>query len=230
MAYTNIKNIHFASNLQVDKILGTFTGTLTSPSPSASPETTLISVSTGIVDTVFFKGIYSIDGGTTWNDFENKNYDLPPSTFFAYLQIYGRFNVANGNMDIIANNYTFLTTPTAYTIIYKVALIGSPDTGAITPQPIGSNIYFNSNYNYQKIYLDHSESISISTSQTFTIAHNLGYIPKIRSFIKTSTNVVLETFNYLHDISIDEDNVYITLWGGISGINGTLYVRIYYDS
>lgn len=239
MGYKNIQHIHFASNLQIDKIVGTYTGSFTSTAPTSGNTVTndTTTVDTTIEASLFFQGIYSIDGGTTWNDFENSIYDTAVGhVLFPYFSVSASHDSTNGLITIVADNYYnfYTSSGVEYTVMYKIAIIAAPDTGVIEPQPVGSPIWFNSNYNYQKILSDNTDSVYLpagGSEQTFTYAHNLGYIPKIRTFFKTSAGVMYELANYTAGAAIDTDNVYVTMFPKLVGdITGTLYTRIYYDS
>ena len=234
----NVLNAQFLSSIKIDQILGTYTGSFISTAPTAGGFSTTDTaiITTNIADTTFFQGIYSIDNGTTWNDFCNQQLILPPDIFFPFLTVTGKST--SNTFTVKSNNfYNYNTsTGTQYTVLYKVCLIAKPNQGTITPQSIGTNTFFKSKFNYQKIAVDGSNSVSIgsSGSGTFTIAHSLGYIPKIRPFFQlnsdSSMNELVNSNLGTPDISIDNNNVYITLNAPIAGLVGTLYTRVYYDA
>lgn len=234
----NALNAKFASFIPIDKIIGTYTGSFVSPAPTSGggTTTTTFPITTNIPTSTFFQGIYSIDNGVTWNDFCNNQLVLPPGIFFPFFSVIGK-STANTMTIKAINNYNYNTSSSSsYTVLFKVALIARPDQGIITPQPIGTNTFFNSKYNYQKILSDTINNITISSgSQSFTIPHNLGYIPKIRPFIfsniDSSMNEAVNSFLGRPDIKIDTNNVYFTFNAPFTGwTTGKLYMRIYYDN
>jgi len=234
----DIAKTNFLSSLEVDKILGTYTGSFTSTQPSATPpaKTTVTeSITTNIADTTFFQGIFSIDGGTTWNDF---GYNKFP------LQVFGLSQ--SGTFKIIAiNSHSFINpgSDSAYTVSYKVALIAKPSQGTISPQPIGSISFFKSSLNYQKILSDTSQNASVASGSTGTLTfnHTLGAIPKVRSFIEgsnpgfgtgmyelcTMDNYGIGCINVTESTSSVLVNIDNTPYAGT--IAGAVYMRIYYD-
>ncbi len=230
----NARGAQFASFLKVDKIIGTYTGSFFSPAPTSGGSgstTASVSITTNIATPSFFQGIYSIDGGATWNDFTTQLYVLPPAIFFPYFSLAGK-STAN-TFTITATNYYNYNTSSAssYIVLYKVALIAQPHQGIITPQPIGTNTFFDSRENYQKILLDNQTAISIGSlgSASYTIAHNLGYIPKVRLFIFNNADSSISELNQTDAVSLSTTNVFVNYSAPLSGITGTLYTRVYYD-
>ena len=228
---------NFASFIQIDKIIGTFSGSFVSTQPSVgTPTTTVVNpITTNISDYTFFQGIFSIDGGTTWNDF---GYNKFP------LQILGLSQPNTFNI-IAVNKHSYVNpgSDSAYTVQFKVALIAKPGQGIITPQLISGKVFFNSNFNYQKILSDTSQPLSITAGNigTLTFPHSLGYIPKVRTFIYTTilsfgTGLYeltsMDNYGYgCINVSEDTTNVNINIdntpYSGT--VSGTVFARIYYD-
>jgi hypothetical protein len=235
----NPRNAAFMSNLGVDQILGTYTGSFVVPAAGSGPGsiTATDSKTTNITSPTFFQGIYSIDGGTTWNDFCNQQMVLPPGIFFPFLVVTGK-SIAN-TMTIKAINYYNYNTSSssAYTVMYKVALLAMPGQGVVNPQPIGTATFFDSRSNYQKILLTDAAPISLAAggTGTVTVTHNLGYVPKIRPFMylssDSSINELVNSGLGTHEITVDTSNVVYTLNAPlVGGLAGTLYTRIYFDN
>lgn len=229
----NALEAQFASFLQIDKIIGTYTGSFVSTAPTSVGGSTTVSepITTNITIPTFFQGIYSIDNGTTWNDFCNKQYILPPGIFFPFFTVTGK-STANTMTITAVNFYNYNTsTGTAYTVLYKVALIAQPNQGIITPQPIGTDIFFDSRENYQKILLDDETPVSIGSlgSASYTIPHNLEYIPKVRLFIFNNADSSMSELDQADAVSLSTTDVFVTYNAPLGGIVGTLYTRVYYD-
>lgn len=242
----NIDNVAFASSYEVDKILGTFEGSFSAPSGTV----TYNSIATLITESTFFQGIYSVDAGTTWNDFNT----VIDSSGTNNLDVSGR---SNANTFVIrADNQTSGGGAVTYTVKYKVALIAKYNQGNVTPQPIGANIVFDTRLNYQKIFSDTSRSLTLAnlSNNRETFNHALGYVPKVRSFLETTSSFaslpagMYETGYFARKVlsagpTIDgnsassgvlsnSSNTYAELHnqGGAGSLTCTLFMRIYYDA
>jgi hypothetical protein len=194
MPIANPQDANFISSIPIDKILGTYTGTMNvaAPTSGSNPKETIVNIPTNINETTFFQGIFSWDNGVTWNDFNSQTPDYTggyygPQTcdMFALSQ--------SGNLKLVGQSWFNYNTSTgiARTILYKVAIIAKPNTGSVTPQPLGAQTEFNSNYNYQKIYKDEYIDGTFGTYPgvlNFDFTHNLGYVPMVRIFIEFKTS------------------------------------------
>lgn len=230
-----IKKIRFYSALRVDQVIGTFEGSFT-----IAAATTMIFQQTASVDLptkfgkpTFFVGIYSIDGGVTWNDFTNIY--LMSGFLFPLFEAHGK-STAN-QMTIIANNYyDSITGSVPYTVQYKVALIAPPGMGAINPLKVGAKRYFYSGYNYQKIFKDNVQDVSVASlaQGVYGINHGLGYIPKIRQFYyRNSDQAIVQLFTDITgtgEVTISTTGITDTLNAPLAGLSGKLYTRVYYDA
>lgn len=207
-------------------LVGSFSGTL--PVATAAPSTVSVSsatLPTNFGDTVFVVGVYSPDSGSTWNGMEAETAhpgNLGTLTVYAQsraddIQIIARNSRASG----AGSN-----APT-YNVLYKVMMIAKPDQGIIQPLPIGSNVYFDSRKNYQKIALDDIRTIS-GTNTTTTIPHGLGYIPRIRVFYETGGALRQRGAVSESVVWLDTSNVYIYTAGTVSGYK--LYTRVYHEA
>jgi hypothetical protein len=125
---------------------------------------------------------------------------------------------------------------------YKVVFFAKPNQGAITPLATGEILRYSSKFNYQKIYKQGTASPGA------TIAHNLGYVPKVRAWYVPSSNntplIVQVPANCLATPdwwngnggvtfpNIDSTNAYLgqPLDSGSSNVPGTWIYRIYLDS
>lgn len=247
----HVQDVAFSSSIPTDLILGTYTGSVVAPAPAAIPFTktsTSVTISTSIAEKTFFQGIFSTDGGVTWIDFNGQipNNTNPATVALQTQMMYGR-SVA-GSLILTADNYSyfngFITTVAAYTFLYKVVIFASPDQGDVTAQNVINPLNFDSRYNYQKISRDSVFPFSFPAGGTSSanIVHNLGYIPKVRSFVDNFSylpgNISLYDFGYFMSeylifqmyISTTTLTYFIDNTAGVSPITGTLYTRIYYDN
>lgn len=247
---SNVANVAFASSIPMDLILGTYTGSLASPAPAASPftkTTASVTITTNIAEKTFFQGIFSTDGGTTWLDFNAQipNTTNPTNIALQTQMMYGYSQA--GSLVLSADNWSYYngttTTSAAYTFLYKVVIFALPGQGNVTPQPVVNPLNFSTKYNYQKIARDSGPaaiSLGIGTT-TVNVTHNLGYIPKIRHYIDNFSFAAtsnLYDFGYfasnytLFNCSIDTTKVsyFFDNSGGAGPMTFNLYTRIYYDS
>jgi len=181
-------------NYNADKIIGIFTGSLSVPATS-SGDTVAYAESmhtTGFGESVFTQGIYSIDGGTTWND---DNTTIPylggaaPSFQTLDVSSFSRTN----EVGIATNNwYNFVAgAGTAYTILYKIFCIAKSNQGDITPQLTDYPLNYSSSDNYLKIRLDDIYETTITgVTSTYIIPHTIGYEPTVRAYVEHSNGEI----------------------------------------
>ncbi len=245
----NVADVAFASSIPTDLILGTFTGSLSSPATATTlfPDktTTSVVIPTSISEKTFFQGVFSTDGGTSWVDF-NGNKSVLLGTF-ANLQTQFMYGVSSaGALTLYADNWNRTSngvnyTASAYTFMYKVVLFAMPGQGDITPQTVTQQRNFSSFTNYQKIFLDSTYTFDVPIANTsLVITHGLGYIPKMRTYVNDfsyHTSTGLYDFGYfmstyvIFQITITNDTITYTMdnSGGGAHLTGTLYTRIYYQ-
>lgn len=245
----NISQIAFTSLIPTDLILGTYTGSLLSTAPTATlfpaKTTSSATIATGIPEKTFFQGVFSTDNGVTWVDF-NSNKVLTLGTF-ANLQTQMMYGVSQaGTLTLNADNWNQTAngssyTANAYTFLYKVVLFAMPGQGNVTPQLVGQATNFNAKYNYQKIFRDSKFDFNLPIGTTSSvITHNLGYIPKIRTYVNDlsfHTSTGLYDFGYfisqytIFQITITTTKItyFIDNSSGATNMTGTMYTRIYYD-
>ena len=240
---SNPDNALFYSATQIDQIIGTFTNTVSLSAPTSGGGYTAVTDSKahGFGDSTYFQGIFTTNGGTTWNDFGAQT---PNGTQFQTVDVEAMINSTNCNV-YLTNYYDYVhSRGTAYTATYKIYLIAKNTMAQpITPLSINSNTYFNSANNYQKIFTQGTVPISVSggsTGSTATITHNLGVIPKIRAFFNSS-NQIFSLNQYVVPPAIEAPiEAHITTSTlvfytdqsgfGASGVSGNIEYRIYYDS
>lgn len=245
----NIDQVAWTSLVQSDLILGTFTGSVAVPAPTTAlfpnKVTGSTTIATGINEKTFFQGVFSVDGGVTWCDF-NSNVTLTSGSFvnLQTQMMYGASSV--GTLTLYADNWTQTSnginySGSAYTFQYKVVLFAKPDQGDVTPQPVTQQRNFSSFYNYQKIYRDYTSNFSYAVgASTGVITHGLGYVPKVRMYVDnfspaSNTSALYDLGYYLsqfvkYQVYLDSTtiNFYIDNSAGVAPITGTLYARVYY--
>lgn len=253
MAVTNPAAIRFAvPQYSIDQIIDIFSGTISLGAPSASPGYTTGSSSPvhTFGDSCYFQGIFSTDSGTTWNDFGAQI----PNTSGGLLQVQTvdvEMYTDSSTAVIQAVNWYDVahSSGTAHTVLYKVYLIAK-NTMALTVTPVATNqiITYSSAFNFQKVFLKGTTSISVAagaSGSSAPVTHSLGYIPKVRSFFIDGTSRVfaLNQWKPLVAAGVPQSVVAIethitstTLTftsdqGGFGGgVSGNIDYRIYLDS
>lgn len=236
---------------KIDQIIGIRTGSFIVSAPSAGGSTTASDTfTTGFGDSCFFQGIFSTDAGVSWNDFGTyrPNLTTPGQPVLQTVTCYGMVS-PTGVFTATAKNWydNVHASGSAYTVQYEVLFIAKDTQGIITPIVTNEILYYNSKYNYQK-YLPANSSSFASTTGTTTIAHNLGYVPKVRAwFAPTSTSsnadgisipagsiVTMDNYQYATNVYANTTSAIFT---DISTTvtprttkNGTVFYRIYIDA
>jgi hypothetical protein len=246
----HVQDVAFAASIPTDLILGTFTGSLFSPAPAAtSTQKTTVSttVITNIPEKTFFQGIFSTDNGVTWLDF-NSNIVNKTNPSFVGLQTQMMYGTSlPGSLVLYADNWTYYNgtgyTSASYTFLYKVVLFAQKGQGDVTPQPVRQPLNFSARYNYQKIFKDSIFPFNFpNITVDAVINHNLGYIPKVRTYVDNFSfadhPTALYDFGYflsqynIFQLYMDENTIHYFIDNSLNSgnISGTLYTRIYYDS
>lgn len=228
----DVRNANLDTRHPIDKILATYEGSFALNAPAAGSTTTVtINIGTGVADTTFFIGVYSVDGGDTWNGFNteiNHVEALSPATNpQGSYRVYGESRASQ--FRVIGENNALLSATQFfnYTVLYKVALIAKPGQGEITLSSVGANTVFDSRLNYLKIAVDDSQS-STGVGQTKVFNHALGYVPRTRVFVENSS-VMYSFGNWTTSGSVVAGTSDVTVSIGSVGTI-TVYARIYYDS
>lgn len=236
---------------KIDQIIGIYTGSFIVGSPPIGGSSTASDTfTTGFGDSCLFQGIFSIDAGSSWNDFGTYRPNLTTAgqPVLQTTTCYGMVS-PTGVFTATAKNWydNVHASGASYTVRYKVLFIAKETQGIITPIATSEILYYTSKYNYQK-YLPANGSSFASTSGTTTIAHNLGYVPKVRAwFSPTSTSnnadsisipagsiVTLDNYQYATNVYANATSVIFTdVSPSVSprvSVNGTMYYRAYIDS
>lgn len=246
---TQPKNVYMSvPAYKVDQIIGVKTGSFSVAAATAVSnfKTATDTFDTGFGDSCFFQGIFSTDGGLSWNDFGvyRPNLTTPAQPVFQTVSCFG-YVTSTGVFTAVGINWWDLVhaTSSAYTIQYKVAFIAKDTQGAITPIKTNETFYYSSKYNYQKIFTNGSFANSGANT---VVAHNLGYIPKIRVFINNTNSTLgsegvftvpansmmtADWFYFATNIYSGLTNATFTpVKDNIGTITGTVFYRIYLDS
>jgi len=182
---TNYDKVAYSSYFNTDMVIGVHSGSLSlsAPTLSNSPTTATDSYVTTFGAVCYFQGIFSSDNGTTWNDFGSYTPNLTTAgqpvlqtvTCRGYVSPTGTFVAVGLNWYDLVHS-----SGTAKTVLYKVAFFATPTQGNITPTGTNEEIAYSSLYNSRKIY--RGTSFPVSTTQSTSISHPLGYVPKVTSF------------------------------------------------
>jgi hypothetical protein len=173
-----------------DKIIGVLTGSI-SVAGAVSPAVSVVATAspdTGFGDWCLFAGVFSIDGGATWNDTGSQT----PELSVPGAPVFDTFDCTvtcspTGVFTVTCTNYVNPNTgsTSAKTALYKILLLAKKDQGTINPLPTNAlPLYHSSKFNYQKIYLDDSGRFTTVAGNTgqLIVPHNLGYIPNVRAW------------------------------------------------
>jgi hypothetical protein len=233
----------------IDQIIGTTSGSFTVAAPTAVAGylTNTQSFNTQFNDSCFFQGIFSTNGGTTWNDFGvyQPNLTTPGEpvlqtvTCQGYMQ--GETFIAVGK-----NWYDNVhSTSATYTIEYKVVFFAKNTQEILEPLSSVLDLFYTSAVNFQKVFS--TGEFNSSTSSSTSITHDLGYAPKARAwFIPTSPTYgadgiyelpagAMTTLDWFLDtVQINTTEVIFSVIADSnstpSGIGGIVQYKIYLDS
>lgn len=238
----NIDKTAYTSVWDMDKIIGTAEGTVSVGVPPVASSVTVVAThSTTFGDSYFFLGIYSTDGGATWNDFNAMVPDLttPAMPVFQTLNVQGAVG-SSGTMNVIVTNYydSVHGTGTAKTVKWKVVFISKNDQGSITPSLIADPTMFTSvDRNYQKIAFKDSVPFNITSGsgKSVTISHDLGFVPQVRAYYFQATpSVRVDNLwaGYFIDTRVTETTLSFVLnsFHSIANYTGVIQFRLYYNT
>lgn len=176
---------------RLDQIIGIKSGSLSITAPTAITEFTNASATftTGFGDTCLFQGVFSTDSGTSWNDFGAYRPNLTTAgqpvlqtvTCQGWVTPTGVFTAYGTNW------YDFVhSTGTTYTIQYKIVFFAKDMQGLTTTIPTNEILTYDSSFNYLKIFS--SGTFANNTGSPSVVTHNLGYVPRVRAWITTSSS------------------------------------------
>lgn len=246
----NPRNFVLTSDYPIDEVFGTYSGSFFSPAPvsTGGGTTVTVNVTTNIPNSSFFVGVFSLDGGTTWQDF---NSTLPrvaggTNVWYQTFTMVGE-SQSNGTLVLKGlNYYDYLNSiGVSYTVMWKAALIAKANQPPLNLQSTGLNLYIDTDLNYRKILSETAQTLTSPATSTVTLTfpHNLGYKPDFDAYITGSTDTTnlnptsiysvgysMVYGNVYYDAMVDETNVYIVGGNGsLDAYSANIIVRIYYD-
>ncbi len=239
----NYAKTAYTTAFDMDKIIAVKTGTIQVAAPTAINNVTSTTYTeTGVFPERYYtKGIFSFDGGVTWNDMSAQVPDLtdPTQVVIQSCDCYTSIGSSGGFNVIGRSFYNFVAgTGTARRILFKVALIASNEMGMITPKILPVSTQFTSiDRQIQKIALKGKVPFSIQSGvgNSVTVSHNLGYVPRVSAyFVENPTGVGFlcnPWGTYGIDIRVTTTDVTFYLDADISfaTIAGEIQYRIYYE-
>lgn len=178
-------------------------------------------------DFYHIKGIWSSDGGTSWQEFGNSVIYGSHANGLKTLDVSTDSTLLAGvaSLGIIADN----SDTGGHSIIYKALLLARADQDDV---PVGSLVQllrYSSQNNYMKI---HSEGVvDLDPTNPVVVAHSLGYVPNVNVWYKqTFTSVgdpadgTIDMFQGDADVVVDAT----TITFGNKGFAGLLEYKAYY--
>lgn len=217
-----------APQFPLDQIIGIHTGSFTvaAGGPGNAQTSGFDSFQTNFGDQCIFVGLFSPDNGVSWYTNGSAFPNGIDSTTGQLTLSFSISSDVDGTVSANANN----TTHSAYTVLYKIALLAKSDQPKLTPLATTQLLSYQSNLNYMKIVLDGVVTLPNSGSQV--IPHNLGYVPNFLTwtcFDENVTNDQRVVFQSgANSAIIDSQN--LTLTNGFSSRNAKIYYRVYADA
>ncbi len=240
MTVVNPTLANFVSSIPTDKIVAVYEGSFdgsTAPDLDGFGLLRYKTVSHGFGRPVFCKSQFSLDG-VVWRD-ENTWSPQDPN------KILGIAYSTSSKIYIVANDVLAAGLGTIYYRVVAFWIDNYDGSNPSIPETIdsGSNIYFDSRLNYQKIVDSGKIDIPAATLYTpYTVNHSLGYEPNIRIFNEALSGELWPstwggTKNFwLYDLKfvqieakIYADKVTFLAAGGASSPASELRYVIYYD-
>lgn len=213
----------------MDQIIGVKTGsyTVAAGGPGGAATDGSDEFQTNFGDSCLFVGLFSVDNGVSWytngSIFPN---GVDPTAGQLTLSFAIESDV-DGTVSASSQNFT----RSAYTVLYKIALLAKPDQLPLKPLPTTDILSYKSNLNYMKIVLDNVITLPPSGSQV--IPHNLGYVPNFLFWVGSdestpSDNRILFQGGANSGAVIDSEN--LTLTNSSASRSRKVYYRIYADA
>jgi hypothetical protein len=187
-------------------------------------------------DSAYFRGRFTTDGGTTWNDFGAQTPFFGSVTALQTADCNAIVDGTNANVTM-TSWYDFGNSRSqSYNFQYQLFLMAKNHMA--TPfKPLTTNeiISWRSSDNYQKIIKADTAVMSVASGNTGSVpvAHNLGKIPTVRAWwFAASSPTICRPLPFTVQVRIDTANV--TFFAdqtafAAPNLNGNLEYRIYYD-
>lgn len=243
MAITDVDNTKFSSTYDFDKIIRYYSGSVYVPAPPATPYQVYNhyeNIDTGLDDYCFAIGIFSIDGGTTWNDsgVNQPKYTTGGQPIFQTQSMTASME-KSGELELHFENWSYYdgvtTTSAAYTFMYRVILIARSEQAPMDLTEPPYNTILNDYNDYEKIHIDRIDYLPVasSTTGTLTITHGLGYVPLIKSYWTNQLSYTnfqeWDSIAGFRNLEIDDDKVVYTFYAPGDDETYEVHTRIYYD-
>jgi len=238
----NYAKTAYTTAFDVDKIIGVREGIIQVPAPTAINSTVVLDteVQTDFGDYYYVKGIFTFDGGVTWNDMNAQVVDVsnPAAPVFQVCDMYGIVGSQGTLVVRIQNYYNFVAgTGTARTVHYKIVMYARNGQGKIIPETIPNKFQFTTKDRWiQKIARKGEIPFNIVayTDQSTTVTHNLGYVPKVEMFYYRygSPGTLFPAWaTYRLEARVTETDVTFLILGDQSfeDATGQIEYRIYYE-
>jgi hypothetical protein len=227
----------------IDKIIGVTSGTINVAAPVAGAPDFGVKSATATFDTEFGdtcypQGIFSYDGGVTWNDFGAMIPDLTTPANPVFQTVDCDASMIGGVLTVKVTNYrdAVHATSTPRTVLYKVLFVAKKTQGSIEPLQTEEILYYSSQRNYRKIFLDSTVPFNLagtSTGKSANVIHSLGYVPKVRAFYQESSGLLrmlpIKFYSIEPRVTTTDVTFYQDPYWDVFAINGDLHYRIYLD-
>ncbi len=180
MAVTQPQNLRMAvPQYDVDKIIGIFTGSFSTPAPGLFVGYNEQTFNTDFNDTCLTRCLYQVDGGDKNDD--NFPYPIGSNRFGVQATSFSRNNTAG----VGAFNSDF-SGAIPHTVNFQLYCYAKSDQGKVNPIKTDQPLAYASRYNYEKIYIDEVQPMTVTTGspQTFSVLHDLGYVPDTKTSIE----------------------------------------------
>jgi len=235
---SNVQNINFSTAFAIDKICGVLSNTFTAGAPTLGGYLYQYTIPHSFTRPTFCDALFSKDG---------TNY-VPN----------GQADTSNSyNIYSDSSNIYLITTATSGTIYYKEVSTWIDDFDNTNPLvsptfqttlPTSDNTYFDSRKNYQKVLQQNVVSLSSPGAGmvgTYTVNHNLGYVPNYKIFFESLPGQVWPSISggaqdiWFYDTAhqyecygvINSTTLTISYSCGASAAaNFRVWYRIYYDA
>lgn len=227
---SNYQSVNFATEFAVDKIVGIYTGSF-----NAATQTTVLggflyqyAIPQTFTRPVFCELLWSLDGSTYADGGSG--------------QLSGQLSIAYSD----ATNIYVTTTQSTGIVYYKIIAtwIDNYDTTNPAIDPVlntTQNFYFDTAYNYQKLYKQGTGSVS-GTSGTVSYLYDLGYTPNFKVFFESipgqvwpsitggTANVFLyDALQYQCAATTTNTTMAASILGSVGSVSCKVWYRIYLD-
>lgn len=173
------RNFLLTTDFPLDKVIFLRSGSATINFPTAGQ---VVTITHGLLFVPLVSGSWSLDPSFT-TSYEYGSGTFPSNNLGA--------SVFNISMDIRADSTNIIISPTnvsgaSFTLYWRVYAFEPSDCN-FDLEPTASSaddFILNTDYNYTKLYLN--DVILNATTGTYTVNHNLGYLPQVMAWVSDS--------------------------------------------